>query len=185
MHWFDTTKTRQTHEHVGLVKIRQDSQLRGADVYIVAQQDTQVFYLPYCCQGVKNLQGWYVVYDVRPHLRPPPPNEDDYEPQINPVTYDGEFFQESCGVRRHLRNCSTSTLNTEVDNDNEPGDDEEEVEVQEVTNADELSMLDQLQKGLPVDAPEPDDDVIHDNTCDTDDDYASIDHGEETDDPDY
>ena len=46
-------------------------------------------------------------------------------------------------------------------------------------------MLDRLQKGLPLDAPEPDDDVIHDDTCDTDDDDASIDHGEETDDPDY
>lgn len=46
-------------------------------------------------------------------------------------------------------------------------------------------MLDWLQKGLPLDAPEPDDDMIHDNTCDTDDDDASIDHEEETDDPDY
>ena len=118
--------------------------------------------------------------------RPPPPNEDDYEPQIDPVTYEGEFFQESRGVRHRLGNRSTLTLNTEVDNDNEPDDDEEEVEVQEVTNADELSMLDRLQKGLPhVDAPEPEEDVIHDDTRDSDDDDASIDPGEETDDPDY
>ena len=150
--------------------------------YIVAQQATQVFYLPYCRQSVKNLEGWYVVFDVPPHLRPPPPNEDDYEPQIDPITYDGEFFQESRGVRRRTRNCSTSTLNTE---EQDSRDDEEEVEVEEVTNADELSMLDRLQKGLPHDVPEPDDDISHDDTCDTDDDFASIDHGEETDDPDY
>ena len=89
-------------------------------------------------------------------------------------------------MRHRLGNCSTLTLNTEVDNDNEPDDDEEEVEVQEVTNADELSMLYRLQKGLPhVDAPEPEEDVIHDDTRDSDDDDASIDLGEETDDPDY
>ncbi len=141
-HWFDPTKTRRTHEHLGIVEIRhtktrrthehlgiveirQDRQLSGADVYIMAQQATQVFYLPYCRQSVKNLEGWYVVFDVPPHLRPPPPNEDDYEPQIDPITYDGEFFQESRGVRRHTRNCSTSTLNTE---EQDSRDDEEEVE---------------------------------------------------------
>src|ERR1043165_9581838 len=96
------------HEHVWLVKIRQDRKLSGDDVFIVAQQATQVFYMPYSHQSVKNLEGWYVVYDVPPHLRPPPPNEEDYEPQIDPLTYDGEFFQESRGVRRRLRNCSRS-----------------------------------------------------------------------------
>ena len=59
------------------------------------------------------------------------------------------------------------------------------MEVEEVTNPDELSMLDRLQKCLPHDVLEPDDDGIHDDTCDTDDDYASVDLGEETDDPDY
>ena len=181
-HWFDPTKTRRAHEHVGLVEIRQDRKLSGDDVFIVAQQATQVFYLPYSRQSVKNLEGWYVVYDVPPHLRPPPPNEEDYEPQIDPITYDGEFFQESRGVRRRLRNCSTSTLNTE---EQESHEDEEEVEVQEVTNPDDLTMLDRLKKSLPHDVPEPDDDVIHDDTYDTDDDYASVDLGEETDDPDY
>lgn len=112
-HWFDPTKTRRTHEHVGLVEIGQDRQLSGSGVYIVSQQPTRVFYLPYSRQSVKNLQGWYVVYDVPPHLRPPPPNVDDYGPQIDPVMYDGEFFQESRGVRRRLGNCSTSTLNIE------------------------------------------------------------------------
>jgi len=72
-HWFLPSKTRRTHEHVGLVEIRQDTHLNGPEVYIMAQQATQVFYLPYACQTVEELKGWDVVYDVPPHLRPPPP----------------------------------------------------------------------------------------------------------------
>src|SRR3954468_18816788 len=45
-HWFDPKDTRRTHEHVGLVEIKQKNLLNVADVYIVAQQATQVFYLP-------------------------------------------------------------------------------------------------------------------------------------------
>ena len=48
-HWFDPTLTRQTPS-VGLVEIRQDSTLQGDDVYIVAQQAIQVYYLSYPCQ---------------------------------------------------------------------------------------------------------------------------------------
>ena len=36
-HWFLPLKTRRTHEHVGLVKIRQDTHLNGPEVYITAQ----------------------------------------------------------------------------------------------------------------------------------------------------
>ena len=43
------------------------------------------------------------MYDVPPHIRPPPPNEDDYEPQIDPVTYEGEFLQESRGCASRPR----------------------------------------------------------------------------------
>src|SRR4051812_17881970 len=43
-HWFDTKDTRRTHEHVGLVEIKQKNRLNVADVYIVAQQATQVFF---------------------------------------------------------------------------------------------------------------------------------------------
>ena len=59
----------------------------------MAQQATQVFYLPWACQSDPNLEGWDVVYEVPPHVRPPPPNEEDYEPHINPDTYEGEFFK--------------------------------------------------------------------------------------------
>ena len=47
------------------------------------------------------------------------------------------------------------------------------MEVEEVTNATDLSMLERLQKGLPnVDAVEPDEEVIYDDTRDTDEDAS-------------
>jgi hypothetical protein len=83
---------RQTHSNLGIVEIRQDSTLAGDDVYIVAQQATQVYYLPYACQTKEHLKGWDVVYKVSPHGRLPVPNDEDYN--LDPDTYDGEFFQE-------------------------------------------------------------------------------------------
>jgi hypothetical protein len=77
-HWFDPQVTRRTHSNVGIVKIRQDSTLPGDDVYIVAQQATQVYYLPYACQTKEHLKGWDVVYKVSPHERLPVPNDEDY-----------------------------------------------------------------------------------------------------------
>jgi len=43
-HWFDPNKTRRADD-IGQVEIRQDSVYTGEDVYIVAQQATQVYYL--------------------------------------------------------------------------------------------------------------------------------------------
>jgi hypothetical protein len=119
-----------------------------------------------------NLNGWDVVYEVPPRVRPPPPNEEDYEPHINPDTYEGEFFQETCLSKKRFKNRSTSPQNIEVDSDSE-SDFTTEPEQEEVAAVDDLSMLDQLHKGgLPhVDAAEPDEHVIHDS----DDDDAFID----------
>jgi hypothetical protein len=91
-HWFDPQVTRRTHSNLGIVEIRQDSTLPGDDVYIAAQQATQVYYLPYACQTKEHLKGWDVVYKVSPHGRLPVPNDEDYN--LDPDTYDGEFFQE-------------------------------------------------------------------------------------------
>ena len=55
-HWFDPRVTRRT-PNLRLVEIRQDSILPGDDVYIVAQQATQVYYLPYMCQTKRHLKG--------------------------------------------------------------------------------------------------------------------------------
>ena len=77
----------------------------------------------------------------------------------------------------------------EVDNDNETDDEEEEeVEHEEVTDADDLSLLDRLRKGfrnVVAAEPDPEEEIIHDETRDSDDDDVFIDPREHTDDPDY
>jgi hypothetical protein len=85
-HWFDPQVTRRTHSNLGIVKIRQDSTLPGDDVYIVAQQATQVYYLPYACQMKEHLKGWDVVYKVSPHGRLPIPNDEDYNSKLSEWT---------------------------------------------------------------------------------------------------
>src|SRR3954467_9008425 len=165
MSWFDPKDTRRTHEHVGLVEIKQKNRLNVADVYIVAQQATQVFYLPWACQSVKNLEDWYVVYDVPPHGKLPAPNEEeDYQPHIDPDTYDGEFFQETRVAKKHFGKTSTFGQKMEVENENAEEEEEvedeevtdddeeedEEVEHEEVTDADDISLLDRLQKGFKI-----------------------------------
>ena len=107
-----------------------------------------------------------------------PPKEEDYEPHINPDTYEGEFFQETRLSKKRFKNRYTSPQNIEVDSDSEsditPEEEQEEPEQEEVTVADDLSLLDRLrQGGLPhVDATEPYEPVID---YSDDDDYAFID----------
>ena len=82
------------------------------------------------------------------------------------------------GVTR-FKNRYTSPQNIEVDSDSEshitPEEEQEEPEQEEVTTADDLSMLDQLRKGglRHVDATEPCEPII--DYSDDDDDYAFID----------
>ena len=57
-YWFQPRETRRTHEHIGLVEVKQSTHLDVPDVYITAQQATQVFYLPWACQSDPNLSGW-------------------------------------------------------------------------------------------------------------------------------
>ena len=118
-----------------------------------------------------------------PRVRPPHPSEEDYEPHINPDTYEGEFFQETRLSKKRFKNRSTSPQNIEVDIDSEPDftpqPKQEEPELEEVTVADDLSMLDRLRKGglLHDDASINDDDehVI----TDSDDDDAFINDDDE------
>ena len=107
-YWFQPKETRRTHEHLGLVEIKQSTHLYVLNVYIMAQQATQVFYLPWASQSDPNLNGWDVIYEVPPRVRPPPPNEEDYEPHINPDIYEGEFFQETRLSRKRFKKRSTS-----------------------------------------------------------------------------
>jgi hypothetical protein len=82
-HWFDPEVTRRTHSNLGLVKIQQNSTLPGDDVYIVAQQATQVYYLPYVCPMKEHLKGWDVVYKVSLHGKLPIQNDEDYNLDLN------------------------------------------------------------------------------------------------------
>ena len=183
-YWFQPKETRRTHEHIGLVEINQSTHLDVPDVYITAQQATQVFYLPWACQTNPNLKGWDVVYEVPPRARLSPPKEEDYEPHINPDTYEGEFFQETRLSKKRFKNRYTSPQNIEVDSDNEsditPEEEQEEPEQEEVTAADDLSMLDWLHTGGLPDVDDDDEHVI----TDSDEDDAFIDPEAYTDDDD-
>nr|XP_051220210.1 uncharacterized protein LOC127337562 [Lolium perenne] len=92
-HWFDPRRVRRDPE-IGLVEVERSSVYKGEDVYILATQAFQVFYLPYACRNpTKRLHGWDVVMTVPSRIRPPPPNKDDYRretPQQGLV----DFYQE-------------------------------------------------------------------------------------------
>ena len=92
--WLNPEKVRHTPS-IGFVEVERASKYAGNDVYIMAQQATQVFFLPYACTSTEyiDLLKWDVVYKVPPRIKVPTPNKDDYH--INPNTYEGEFFQEA------------------------------------------------------------------------------------------
>jgi hypothetical protein len=75
-HWFDPERTRRTST-IRLVEVRPDSVYPRSNVYIVAQQAMQVYYLPYACQSKDYLKGWEFVQKVSPHGKLPVPNDED------------------------------------------------------------------------------------------------------------
>jgi hypothetical protein len=162
-HWFDLEVTRRTYSNLGLVEIRQDSVFPGDDVYIVAQQAIQVYYLPYACQTKEHLKSWYVVHKVSPHGKVPVPNDEDYN--LDPNTYDGELFQEE-GLEGRFEIDLTEAVRMDV----ETVVDEEEDEVQ---NLKDLQMLERLYLGNANDDVDPSDTI----------DYDLIDSDDETYDP--
>jgi len=90
--WFDPIDGQRSTPSIGLVEVRPSTTYCGADVYIVAHQAKQVYYLPYPCKK-EELLGWEVVFQVSPHGKLPRPNANDYL-NIDPVTYEGIFYQE-------------------------------------------------------------------------------------------
>jgi hypothetical protein len=82
-------------------------------------------YLAYVCQTKEHLKGWDVVYKVSPHGRLPVPNDEDYN--LDPDTYDGEFFQED-GLEGRFDIDLTEAIRMDVDI--EMAVDEEDDEVQ-------------------------------------------------------
>ena len=92
----------------------------GDDVYIVAQQATQVCYLSYPCQTDNRLKGWDVVYKVSPHGKLHVPNNEDYN--IDPNTYAGEFFQKD-GLDGTFQIDLTEAMRMEQNNERIDNDD--------------------------------------------------------------
>ena len=170
-HWFDPEVTRRTYSNLGLVEIWQDSVLPGDDVYIVAQQATQVYYLSYVCQTKEHLKGWDVVHKVSPHGKVPVPNDEDYN--FDPNTYDGEFFQEE-GLEGRFVIDLNEAIGMEVDVDMVV--DEEEGD--EVQNVKDLQMLERLHLGNDNDNIAPSDSADYDMVDSDDDTYnpANPDH---------
>jgi hypothetical protein len=71
-HWFDPHDGQRSTPSIGLVKVRPSTTNSGADIFIVAHQAKQVYYLPYPCQ-IEELKGWEVVFKVSPHGKLPIP----------------------------------------------------------------------------------------------------------------
>ena len=92
-HWFDPTERglRKTPS-IGLVEVKPSTTYSRSDVFVVAHQAKQVYYLPYPCKK-EGLNGWEVVFHVSPHGKLPMPSDDDYN-NIDPKTYEGIFYQE-------------------------------------------------------------------------------------------
>ena len=158
-HWFDPSHYRRD-DRVGLVEIKRDKTFVCEDVYIVAQQVTQVYYLSYPCKKAKNLQDYDVVYKVSPYGKAPIPIDEDYHPLINPNTYEGEIFQEERGLTGHFVIDLTGAQGMEVEYDGDGDDVEEEVE-----DLEDLSYL----EGLSLQNDGPDDPDAHvDDTRDSD-----------------
>ena len=149
-HWFDPNQTRET-ENIGLVEIRQSSVYAGDDVYIVAQQATQVYYLSYPCKKDERLHGWDVVYKVSPHGRLPVPNNEDYN--IDPNTYDGEFFQEHALAQNFVIDLTEEmgTIDLEDDEIVAAEDSGDEVEDER-----DIELLEQVAAGIDEDIPPSD-----------------------------
>jgi hypothetical protein len=106
---------------------------------IVAQQATQVYYLPYVCQTKEHIKGWDVVYNVLTADKLHVPSDGDYN--LDPNTYDKEFLQED-GLEGRFEIDLIEAIEMELDI--EMVVDEEEDEVQ---NENDLEMLEGLHLG--------------------------------------
>jgi hypothetical protein len=106
----------------------------------MVQQATQVYYLSYPCQTDDRLKGWDIVHKVSPHGKVPILNDEDYN--LDPNTYDGEFFQEE-GLEGRFEIDLIEAIGMEVDNerfvDKDAGD--------EVQNVKDLQLLERLHLG--------------------------------------
>lgn len=93
--WFDPTAKGIRHtENLGLVEIKHTSRLSNFDPFVMANQVSQVYYLPYACKKRADLRDWWVVFKVAPHGHIPPNNINVDSPLGEGSAQDVEFYQE-------------------------------------------------------------------------------------------
>ena len=132
-HWFDPIGGQRSDKSIGLVEVKPSTTYSGADVFVVAHQAKQVYYLPYPCQKAE-LKGWEVVFQVSPHGNLPIPSEDDYN-NIDPVTYEGIFYQEEQDFGEYI---SEPFVQEDLRND-------AETRGESVVDLKDIDMLEKLQ----------------------------------------
>jgi hypothetical protein len=67
-HWFHPMSGVRRSPNIGLVEVKKTSVLPGVKPFIVAQQATQVYYVPYPCKSARSLVDWDVVYKRYHHV---------------------------------------------------------------------------------------------------------------------
>ena len=140
-HWFDPRGGYRSTPSIGLVEVRPSTTYSGADVFIVAHQAKQVYYLPYPCQK-EELKGWEVVFQVSPRGKLPMPSDDDYN-NIDPKTYEGVFYQE----QENFGDIDLQDLENLENNAHTRGE--------VVTNIQDIDMLTKLYSDNGNDEPPP------------------------------
>jgi hypothetical protein len=63
-HWFHQISGVRWSPNIGMVEVKKSSVLPGNEHFIVAQQATEVYYLPYPYKYTRYLVDWDVVYKV-------------------------------------------------------------------------------------------------------------------------
>jgi hypothetical protein len=145
-----------------LVEVKKNSVLPGNEHFIVAQQATQVYYLAYPCKFTGSLVDWGVVYKVPPCTKLPTPSDEDYN-IIDPNINIDEFFQED-GL--------PGTFEIVI-GDEDYHSDNIEIDVEEVSNENDLELLNHFNIDSDSDNDVPlnmlhEDDTIYDGTSDDD-----------------
>ena len=113
------------------------------------------------------LKGWEVVFKVSPHGKLPNPNEDDYY-NINPMTYEGVFYQEQPDDDDDdvVRNDDARPLG---DDDVDPNVDDARNDGETIVNENDILMLEKLNEDADDEEEPPPPSDNEDDMIDSDD----------------
>ena len=105
-----------------------------------------------------------LVFKVSPHGKLPDPNEDDYY-NINPMTYEGVFYQEQSDVYV-VRNDDARPFG---DHDVDPNDDNARNDGETIVNENDILMLEKLNEDADDEEEPPPPSDNEDDMIDSDD----------------